>query len=193
MLDRMWDTRAKLDRHRDHFYDMRNLHRRGVKPDFAAEWTARWTIEQYDVAHLREAMPLSGQIVSLEKRLSEVRADARRKGIIAFEDQESGFPSTQGQYPPSHEQMLKDRTPKFAINRWLTACQASDAMLDPTKPSQVQILLTSSEGAAQPELEVWDSNSCAAFGPRRDRIDRMRIDDRLGGTEKRHPGRVKSG
>lgn len=109
-------ARTRLDRHRDGFYDLRNLHHRGAKPEFAADWVSWWTIELYDVAHLQEAMRLRGYIASLEKHLAEVRVNAREKGIIAFGDQESGFPSTTGDYAPSHEQILRDRTPKFAIN-----------------------------------------------------------------------------
>lgn len=181
----LWQSSAALDRHREEFYELRFRHLDGINPGFAEDWTPDWTMPDYDVAHLKAAMRLTGRVIELERELADGKADAKKRGFIIFDDQVSGFPEYYGAYTLEHEQMLKDHTPVNKIGSWRKALPPPQTMPSPSEPDDRGLSYDLDDERLQGEIEVWDSGSCAAEGSDRARIDREHPEGRLGGTEER--------
>lgn len=181
----LWQSRAALDRHREEFYEMRTKHFDGIDPGFADDWRPDWTEPEFDLAHLKAGMGWTAHVIQLERDLAKAREVARNRGLIVFDDQVSGFPDDRGGYTSGHEQWLRDHAPVNRIRFWRRAMPPAQDLPSPSEPDTEPSCYINNDDCLESEIHVWDSGSLAAEDDERARIDRVRPEGRLGGTERR--------
>lgn len=117
-VDAYLDARASLDNHRDNYRQMRRQHVAGTNPGLP-DWSAEWTREDFDVAHLAEWMRLSEALREVHALMRRMLQLATETGLEPLPHQEYGFwqPGSLG-YSPSVEQAMIDNAPEAEILSW---------------------------------------------------------------------------
>ena len=185
-LDDYRETQEQLNKLRSDYRRLRDMHSGGQDPGLPG-WSAQWTREEFDIAHLRECMHISGLLVNRWSLFMKVMRTAAKNNVApaTWQDREFYQPGDFG-YSTSEVQALVAGAPREEIGRWFMALPSdeedlggpapiSDAPYNPGAyagehppewPGDQQALF---EG--EPELEFWDSSSARAYPEDRSRVD----------------------
>lgn len=154
------------DEHRAGYEDFRDQHFAGQHPNGFEDWDPNWTREEFDIAHLQEAMKRARILKEREATYREGLRNAQRRGLVPFADQQSMFPKngTEG-YQESQELFEIGLVPRPRIFDWMAAQPE-------TWDGHNQAAAVGDDEFHPPrELEVWDSWSCHEEAHRRERIE----------------------